>query len=555
MTTNTFVPSAFQSAFFSQLESNIAAKGGDIMLVAKAGSGKSKSIEEAVRRLPAHLIPRTLITAFNKHIQTEMRDRQRRGDIPQGVTISTIHGLGTKVVANAFEPKLPYDIWIYKNKYRDLVDIYFDQTYTDPERRNEEDVLDAARSACEAVRLCMITLTDVRTEDAILETLGHYGVEYPSSFEQTILNCVPVVMEWGMKGLPNKAFAQAEYGTYFHPSERISYDDMIFLPIALDLKVPTFTLCFIDEAQDFNRAQQELLLRARGRGIAVWVGDPQQSIYGFTGADPKSFARIQELTGATSLPLSICYRCSKAVIRHAQTIVPDILHADNAVEGMVMPVAQDALVEIAATHFQSGSKKPFMLLCRTTAPLVTLAFDFLKRGVPAKVKGRDIGEDVIKTIDAIAKQKYEETTPAGVKSRKFTFAEFPTAAEQYRMVQVQSLAQRKDTEMLISRVNDMVDSALAVYEWVSVDGGREIGDLRSKVQSLFADETGVIALSTIHKAKGLEADNVGIIRTDLMPHPMAKQDWEMEQEVNLQYVAVTRARVNLYLSAPAMSAG
>ena len=56
---------------------------------------------------------------------------------------------------------------------------------------------------------------------------------------------------------------------------------------------------------------------------------------------------------------------------------------------------------------------------------------------------------------------------------------------------------------------------------------------------------GGVALSTIHKAKGLEANNVFILRPDLMPSQWAAKDWELIQEDNMQYVAITRAKYGL----------
>ena len=47
---------------------------------------------------------------------------------------------------------------------------------------------------------------------------------------------------------------------------------------------------------------------------------------------------------------------------------------------------------------------------------------------------------------------------------------------------------------------------------------------------------------TAHKSKGLEAERVHILRPDLMPHANAKLDWELTQEDNLQYVAITRTK-------------
>jgi superfamily I DNA/RNA helicase len=49
----------------------------------------------------------------------------------------------------------------------------------------------------------------------------------------------------------------------------------------------------------------------------------------------------------------------------------------------------------------------------------------------------------------------------------------------------------------------------------------------------------------VHRAKGLEAKNVFILKPELLPHPMAKQPWQQEQERNIKYVAFTRALESL----------
>ena len=67
----------------------------------------------------------------------------------------------------------------------------------------------------------------------------------------------------------------------------------------------------------------------------------------------------------------------------------------------------------------------------------------------------------------------------------------------------------------------------------------------SKIDALFSDSTSGIVLSTVHKAKGLEADTVHILNPELMPSRWAKKEWEREQESNLIYVAYTRAKQKL----------
>jgi superfamily I DNA/RNA helicase len=70
--------------------------------------------------------------------------------------------------------------------------------------------------------------------------------------------------------------------------------------------------------------------------------------------------------------------------------------------------------------------------------------------------------------------------------------------------------------------------------------------LLDKLNLIFKDnENNGVCLSTIHKAKGLESDNVFILNKNLLPSRYVKQDWELEQEKNLEYVALTRAKKTL----------
>jgi superfamily I DNA/RNA helicase len=67
----------------------------------------------------------------------------------------------------------------------------------------------------------------------------------------------------------------------------------------------------------------------------------------------------------------------------------------------------------------------------------------------------------------------------------------------------------------------------------------------SRIEEIFTDdkESTGIKLSSVHKAKGLEARRVFILQPEKsgIPHPMAKSPWQKEQEYNLLYVAITRA--------------
>lgn len=70
--------------------------------------------------------------------------------------------------------------------------------------------------------------------------------------------------------------------------------------------------------------------------------------------------------------------------------------------------------------------------------------------------------------------------------------------------------------------------------------------MESAIDDLFAEDvTSMVTLSTVHKAKGAEAPRVIILDPKRMPAKGARQDWEIQQERNIVYVAYTRARETL----------
>ncbi len=86
-----------------------------------------------------------------------------------------------------------------------------------------------------------------------------------------------------------------------------------------------------------------------------------------------------------------------------------------------------------------------------------------------------------------------------------------------------------------------------IFDRVREDGKHAVSDVVAYIDQLFADNvTGMITLSTIHKSKGREWKRVyWLDRIGTCPSPYAKQAWEKGQEINLQYVAATRAMETL----------
>ena len=75
-----------------------------------------------------------------------------------------------------------------------------------------------------------------------------------------------------------------------------------------------------------------------------------------------------------------------------------------------------------------------------------------------------------------------------------------------------------------------------------------VGGIVNEIKRVFDNnDKGEIMLSTVHKAKGLEADNVYILATERMPHPKATNP---KEERNICYVAITRAKKTLLYVGP-----
>ncbi len=177
---------------------------------------------------------------------------------------------------------------------------------------------------------------------------------------------------------------------------------------------------------------------------------------------------------------------------------------------------------------------------RCTAPLVSLCLKLLQQGKRAKARGRDIGAGMLDIIERLTRSKH------------FRFSAFLELLEEYRDAQLELLGDTPDNEMAIDAFLDKVETVAAFYQAYRDEMIREevpatIEGFASYITDFFSDEDErqCILFSTIHKAKGLEFDVVYAL-PEKVPHPLAKNAWQYEQELNAEYVLLTRARKALY---------
>jgi len=471
MTMTMIRPSTYQQAIYDFIEHGQ----GNGIVRACAGAGKTTTLVQAARLIDNSGI----FLAFNADIAKVLAERLKGTNM----VAKTLHSLG-----NGCLFKVLGKTQVEGKKYRDLLK----QHNLFGKDRDELLLL---------INFCRLTLTNPHDLAAVRGMIGHYGLDIaiPELCEQ-----VPYFLDLGDQ--------------LAREQKLIDFTDMIYLPIAWNLSIPTFDWVMIDECQDLNSCQLELVLRA-ATGRILAVGDPNQAIYSFAGANADSFWQIQEKTQAVEFPLSICYRCPTEVITLAQALVPEIEARPDAPAGVVGQLAEDKL----ARQLQKGD----LILCRKTAPLIELCINLIGQRISATVRGRDLATKLTSMVREVAQ--------LGL------WGQFGDLLQQYRQEKTQKLG---DNEAAIESLADRCAAVAACYLSFNAVGA---GALCEEIESLFSDAKCGVVLSTVHRAKGLEAERVFILKPECLPLVWPKQKaHEYAQELNLKYVAYTRAQREMY---------
>lgn len=316
--------------------------------------------------------------------------------------------------------------------------------------------------------------------------------------------------------------SQDIYQRSLHNHKIIDFDDMLLFPAVHKVyrdALPRYNMVLGDEGQDFNPVQIAMLSQIANRLLVV--GDPHQAIYGFRGALNNALEQVQQTFNATVLPLNLTYRCPQMVTQEAQSIYPDDIEClPDAPSGIVRSVDP-------AHHFEEDyrQERDTLIVCRNMAPLVQYAYALLRKRVPVRLRGRDIGQNLVSFI-----KKLEANNMPDLLNKLTDWADEATAA-----------ARAKGNDLKIQTIED---KAQTIEAFVAACEGTTIQQLCDMIESIFTGDYGV-ELSTIHRAKGLEHKRVYILYPDLMPSKYARQPWQLTQERNLQYVAITRSKHEL----------
>lgn len=462
------------SSFQTNIFADVACGTGHTVVRARAGTGKTTTIVEALKHVPAGLS--VLMVAFNKKIAEELQSRVPEGRV--SIHVKTLHGFGFSALMSVRKVRLDQDR--VRNHLRD---------------KNPEWSGERIGALCKAVGLAKGMLASTAEEiDCIID---QFSIDVPEFARAAF--CADAV--------ETLAWCKRDNGT-------CDFDDMVWLPVVLEIRVPAYDRVFVDETQDLNKAQIELALRAcKEGGRIIAVGDDRQAIYGFRGADERAMPALVERLAAKVLPLSVTYRCGRAIVDIAREIVTDYEAAPTNKEGEVVHVGEEVMKRDA----RAGD----FIISRANAPLIGLCLEFLKRGVRANIAGRDVGASLLTIVnkagtdDVVALIKHVDEW---------------CAAECKRLA-------AKNPPRDSQPIEDRAECINALCE-----GAKTVSEVRARIESLFSDkdDSARIMLTTTHKAKGLERERCWILTETYRPR-------RSTEEANLWYVAVTRAKDSLFL--------
>jgi DNA helicase-2/ATP-dependent DNA helicase PcrA len=372
---------------------------GPLLVIAGAGSGKTRVLTHRV----AHLIgavgvkPNEILAiTFTNRAANEMRERLERllGETARRIWILTFHAACGRILRRE-APRLGYrsnfTIYDQADQVR-LVKAVLEEEGFDPKRftpRGIHSQISAAKNR--------------------LVGPGEYRKRLSTFYEQTV------------------ADVYERYQQRLADSNAMDFDDLLFLTVEVLERFPearerwqkAFRYVLVDEYQDTNHAQYRLLqiLGEKHRNVCA-VGDPDQSIYAFRGADIRNILEFERDFGETrTVALEQNYRSTNAILRAANAVIannaerkPKELWSELGEGDPVRAIevedehaeARFVAAEVAALVEQDYSGTEVAIFYRTNAQSRVLEDVLVRQGIAYQVIGGPRFYERAEIKDAIA---------------------------------------------------------------------------------------------------------------------------------------------------------
>ena len=396
-----------------------------------------------------------------------------------------------------------------------------------------------------------------------------------------------------------------QYEIFLREQNLFDLDDLIYHPVHLFRNDPevlsqyreNFLWILVDEYQDSNFAQYQMirsLMPTSDSNLCV-IGDPNQAIYGFRGANVRFIRKFKEdYPGAATYVLKKSYRCSDSILMASSNIVQkDPSEKPFALEGLRKGVkikiiqhssdkseaefvartiesmmgglrffSMDSDITEGEESTETGSLSDFAVLCRITREMQVLEKAFHDHSIPYQTVGdipffkREPVRSVLDVLRVLANPKNDYLKKELLEKKKFALSQwddwFSHAVKQGPVQESIHHIVNQLFRSLKSEDEDILKRLIHVSE----DFGNDLETfLRFTVLGTEADtyqsNLEGVTLMTLHAAKGLEFECVFIVGCEkgLIPYALFEdRPSDTDEERRLLYVGMTRARKHLFLS-------
>ena len=485
-----------QLAIFDYAEHGIL----NLIIQAVAGAGKTTTLVECANRIGEN--KSILLLAHNRSTRDTLKTKIGNKN---NVRVYTLHGLAWRMFTENFD----FQPIIDDDKYRKYVNANIEEIASDEFKALSRPSKMAYKSnVFDLINKARHNLKQSEKEIKKLATK-----KYGMTLIGDECKLVSDILKWGLT-----------------QKEVVDYQDLLWFPSEFGYFTKKYLadIIMLDEAQDASIAQQDVVSRCFKRNTRLFsFGDKDQTINSWCGSDTEAFEHLKDSTmfrrDSKELPLTTNYRCGKKIIEYAKKYTNNNIHPREG--------AQDGNVNFNVSLAEA--KDGDMILCRNIAPLMEVYRRCVSSGKKVYFRGEELGKTLKTSADCSTGDTIDDIILSMKKRLIFTW---------------ELLSSEDGVDEREAMTNSMVISILDTIKTMEnlPSTVKTRSDLEKFINDIFSDEGKEgIQLSTIHRAKGLEADNVFIICPSLVPSRLATMDWEIEEEKHLQYVMCTRPKNNL----------
>lgn len=394
--------------------------------------------------------------------------------------------------------------------------------------------------------LCRLTCTDMSSDSAVEKLVKDYNLFVDYSGNDFSSPLVSTMVEW-LEEIDEKSIKE------FNNTRTIDFTDMLYITYKKlysgEWKVPYYnyyTNIYIDEAQDLSTIQLLMLkfIKRKG-GRYIFVLDENQAIYSFAGGNAKSCALIPKLYAPIKeFDLPINYRCPTS---HLAKVNRDfdipIQPRPDAPIGSIKTIDKEEIKK----YVHAGD----LVISRKNKWLSDVILDLAIHGIPIYMEDKEMVDQIKKLVSSQkAASLYELKNKLDKIIKKYN-------AQLEKIVKKETEKAEEDTKKMIdvsdtnSRIDNInfIKSILSYYSSQPQNKYDKPDDFIKYIDVLLNTKmpSNCVRVCSVHKAKGLEAPQTFVLN-EAKVCTDRRNSWEQnEQERNLSYISITRAKENLFL--------